>query len=335
MARASPRTSMAVVLEVGARLKGQASRGTLMFSTTSLYLASGGFEGAGEGNYFDRKAFQRGKQIEQFLRGARITQGQNDVAVVDQAEIAVQGVHAVEDDAGGTGAGEGGGDFLADVAGFADAHHHDLAALFERFDDDFHGGGEPVVQLRPHGFEGLQFNVEHFARTRQMIHAHRLPSGRGIFNLDFTPRRSDVVRRMRTRLPMKILALLGCWAVAGPTSAQPPDSALEKAAFAGNAFGFKLLAETRKTQPGGNVFQSPVGMALALAMAGNGARGETLQQMAGTLQWKEGTPSEWNEGNKMLLDHLLALDTKNQTGNRQQSLDANRRKNQAGVCLRL
>src|SRR5208283_1571165 len=77
-----------------------------------------------------------------------------------------------------------------------------------------------------------------------------------------------------------------------------------------NAFGFKLLAETRKALPGRNVFQSPVGMALALAMAGNGARGQTLQEMAGTLHLAGVAPAEWNAGNKMLLDHLLALDPK-------------------------
>ncbi len=43
MASASPSTSMAVVLLVGARLKGQASRGTLMFSARSLCRASEDF----------------------------------------------------------------------------------------------------------------------------------------------------------------------------------------------------------------------------------------------------------------------------------------------------
>ncbi len=112
---------------------------------------------------------------------------------------------------------------------------------------------------------------------------------------------------------MKILALLGCLMVAELASAQAlPGSnpALERAARADNAFGFKLLAETRKEAPGRNVFQSPVGMALALAMAGNGARGQTLEQMAGTLQMPGVAAPAWNEGNKLLLDHLLGLDAR-------------------------
>jgi serine protease inhibitor len=112
---------------------------------------------------------------------------------------------------------------------------------------------------------------------------------------------------------MKILALLSCLIVAEMAHAQAlpgTNPALERAARADNAFGFKLLAETRKEAPGRNIFQSPVGMALALAMAGNGARGQTLEQMAGTLQMPGAAADAWNEGNKLLLDHLLGLDAR-------------------------
>ncbi len=112
---------------------------------------------------------------------------------------------------------------------------------------------------------------------------------------------------------MKFLALLGCLMVADLALAQVlpgTNAALDRAARADNAFGFKLLAETRKALPGGNVFQSPVGMALALGMAGNGARGQTLEQMAATLQLPGVAPSGWNEDNQMLLGHLLGLEPK-------------------------
>jgi serpin B len=111
---------------------------------------------------------------------------------------------------------------------------------------------------------------------------------------------------------MKIIILLSLLMVPELSFAQaaPRTYPAERAARADNAFGFKLLAETRKTLPGRNVFQSPVGLALALAMAGNGAGGQTLQQMAGTLQWQGAAPAEWNAGNQQLLGHLLALDPK-------------------------
>jgi hypothetical protein len=45
----------------------------------------------------------------------------------------VERVHAVEDDAGRAGAGERGGDFRADIAGFTDADDDDFAAATEGF----------------------------------------------------------------------------------------------------------------------------------------------------------------------------------------------------------
>lgn len=112
---------------------------------------------------------------------------------------------------------------------------------------------------------------------------------------------------------MKTFALLCGLIISQSALAQPApgtNPALVNAAHADNAFGFKLLAETRKAQPGGNVFQSTVGLALALDMAASGARGETLRQMAAMLQKEGAPPAEWNAENKLLLDHLLALDPK-------------------------
>ena len=62
--------------------------------------------------------------------------------VLDDAEIAVKRIDAVKKDGSGAGAREGGGDFLADVAGFADANDDDFAARFESFGDAIDGGGE-------------------------------------------------------------------------------------------------------------------------------------------------------------------------------------------------
>jgi len=107
---------------------------------------------------------------------------------------------------------------------------------------------------------------------------------------------------------MKIYALICCLIAPGFVFAQPgtPLPPVEKAARACNGFGFKLLAESRKSLPGGNVFQSPVGLALALGMVENGAKGETLSQMAQTLQQEGAGLDEINGANKLLLGQLLA-----------------------------
>ena len=106
---------------------------------------------------------------------------------------------------------------------------------------------------------------------------------------------------------MRILALLNCLLAVQLASAQAvpgTNAALDRVARADNALGFKLLAATRKAATGGNVFQSPLGLALALGMAGNGARGQTLDQIAATLQMPGDAPSAWNGGNQMLLGRL-------------------------------
>jgi len=76
-------------------------------------------------------------------------------------------------------------------------------------------------------------------------------------------------------------------------------------------------------------------MALALAMAGNGAGGQTLREMAGTLQLPGAAPAEWNAGNKLLLDHLLALDPKIKLEIANSLLDAGGCQDQAGFYLQL
>ncbi len=50
-----------------------------------------------------------------------------------------------------------------------------------------------------------------------------------------------------------------------------------------NDFGFKLLNELSKTDAGKNIFISPASVALALAMANNGANGETQKAIAQVL----------------------------------------------------
>ena len=164
-------TSIAVVLAVGARLNGQASRGTWTFNDDVAVPRERRFDAAGQRNDFDRKPLQRGQQAQQFLRLAGIAERQDHVAVVDDAHVAVQGVHAVELDARRTGAGERGGNFPADVAGFADADDDDFSALPERGDHQLHGAVEGFVQLRAHGLERGEFDVEHLAGLVEMAHA--------------------------------------------------------------------------------------------------------------------------------------------------------------------
>ena len=137
---------------------------------------------ASERNDLDGKALERGQQIQQFLGFAGITQRQDDIAVVDDAEIAMQGVHAAEHDAGRAGAGEGGGDFRADIAGLADADNDQFAPTRQGIDDQFDSGIKGLVELRADLAECGNFDVEHFAGFGQMTHRARMRRSAAGFN---------------------------------------------------------------------------------------------------------------------------------------------------------
>jgi serpin B len=103
-----------------------------------------------------------------------------------------------------------------------------------------------------------------------------------------------------------ILALLLSMLAPGVCGAVEPEAA----ARAYNRFGFELLAQTRQKAAGSNLFLSPAGLAFALSMVQNGARGETLRQMAATLRVADIAPADLNTANKALLDRLNSLEPK-------------------------
>ena len=85
----------------------------------------------------------------------------------------MQRIHGTENDGGGTGAGERGGNFLAHVAGLADADHDDLAALRDRARDQRDRLFKRAVELGTHGFERGDLDVEDFPGAGEMIHHER------------------------------------------------------------------------------------------------------------------------------------------------------------------
>jgi serine protease inhibitor len=86
------------------------------------------------------------------------------------------------------------------------------------------------------------------------------------------------MRRKHRRLALSVAAT----ALAAASTHAAPATSVDVAA-ADNAFGFRLLGAVQKKAPAGNVVLSPVSAALDLAMALNGATGETRQQMLAAL----------------------------------------------------
>ncbi len=84
---------------------------------------------------------------------------------------------------------------------------------------------------------------------------------------------------------------------------------VEKALVAANTqFAFKLFAELTKSNIEQNVFISPTSVALTLALAYNGARGETARAISRTLELGEVGLDALNRANAALIDSLRALD---------------------------
>ena len=78
---------------------------------------------------------------------------------------------------------------------------------------------------------------------------------------------------------------------------------------AANRFGFELLAGLAEAEPGQNLFMSPLSAHMALGMALNGARAETLAEMQGALGFSSTTDlAEINASYSGLLDLLVDLD---------------------------
>jgi serine protease inhibitor len=87
---------------------------------------------------------------------------------------------------------------------------------------------------------------------------------------------------------------------AAVTHAAPPSASVDVAA-ADNAFGFRLLNAVQKTNPNGNVVLSPVGAALDLSMALNGASGQTKQEMLAALSLSGSELGAINAANAQLI----------------------------------
>ncbi|MFO7639653.1 MAG: serpin family protein [bacterium] len=108
-----------------------------------------------------------------------------------------------------------------------------------------------------------------------------------------------------------LLTAAGCAGSAKPAAeAEPPAEPVpaERLVEAGNRFGIRLFTELREEAPEANLFISPPSIALALAMAWNGAQGETREAMAAALELAGLDPAGVSRANADLLEALRTGD---------------------------
>lgn len=79
---------------------------------------------------------------------------------------------------------------------------------------------------------------------------------------------------------------------------------------ADNTFGLELFQKIRSTSDEENIMISPLSISVALAMAYNGADGDTKTEMEETLKLNGLTPEEINASYKLLIGALQSLDEK-------------------------
>ena len=77
---------------------------------------------------------------------------------------------------------------------------------------------------------------------------------------------------------------------------------------ADNAFGLELFQQIRAESEAENIMISPLSISVALAMAYNGAEGETRDEMEETLRLNGLTAAEINASYEMLIEALQSLD---------------------------
>jgi serine protease inhibitor len=91
-------------------------------------------------------------------------------------------------------------------------------------------------------------------------------------------------------------------------SGSTTDLVDERLVAASTRFGFRLFAELVEEGVSQNIFMSPPGLGMALAMTYNGAGGEMKQAMAESLELQDLSLQEVNQAYAALIDALTHLD---------------------------
>lgn len=117
----------------------------------------GGCFSGGEGDYFEIEALEKWEKAGEFGGFTRLREGDDGIAIGNEAEVAVEGVLGIENNSGGACGVESGGDFMADVAGFPDADDHDFAAILDGFEKEGDRSGKIFVETLDDLLEGFDF----------------------------------------------------------------------------------------------------------------------------------------------------------------------------------
>ena len=95
-----------------------------------------------------------------------------------------------------------------------------------------------------------------------------------------------------------------------PPSLRPITAEEEMIIASSNDFAFEIFSKINTTEPGKNIFISPLSISTALSMTANGAGGETKKGIKKTLHQEDISDEEINAAYKSLEEFLTELDPK-------------------------
>ena len=134
---------------------------------------------AGQGDDLHRKPAQRRHQDDQFIRLPGVAERKHHIAIGHDTEIPVQGIERIEHHGRAARAGEGRGDFLADMPALANPHHDHLVPLFHRGDQKLDGLRKLTIQPVAHLADRGKLDIKNTLGFFQEIHCGELCSRDG------------------------------------------------------------------------------------------------------------------------------------------------------------
>ena len=123
---------------------------------------------AGHADDGDIKALQERHEGEQLCRFTGVGHGDAGIAVLHDAEVAMQGVHGIKHHGGSTGGGESGGNLIADEAALTHAHNDNLVAGVDGLAHGFHCFIEGIIELIANDLERINFVLEYLFTANDM-----------------------------------------------------------------------------------------------------------------------------------------------------------------------
>jgi len=129
-----------------------------------------------DGYDLDVESGKGGEQVVQLLGLTAIAQGQDRVAVGDNAEIAMERVEGIQHHGRAAGAREGGRNLFPNVPGLSDPDDDDLPIPLDAGAQEIDRSDKIFIESRRDGLHGRDLDVEYAAGLTEIIHEGEIVS---------------------------------------------------------------------------------------------------------------------------------------------------------------